>query len=162
MELVNIVDESGNNTGQIVDRKTVQDSSLLHWEVVIFLINDMGQMLLEMRSPNKRFNPNKWAPCAGGVVAGENLFDAALRELEEELGIEVLEEDLNVLEENDNLTRFYYVFCNKKEEEFIIQKEELSCVKWYDISEVIEMIKNRDSITIKEDKLYLLERLNAL
>lgn len=69
---------------------------------------------------------------------------------------------MNVLEENDNLTRFYYVFCNKKEEEFILQKEELSCVKWYDISEVIEMIKNRDSITIKEDKLYLLERLNSL
>ena len=33
---------------------------------------------------------------------------------------------------------------NLNEEEFIIQEEELSEVKWFDIDEVIEMLKNND------------------
>ena len=58
------------------------------------------------------------------------------------------------------MTRFYYFFCNKKENEFTIQESELSAVKWYDILDVIKKVSNKDdSIIIKESRLYLLERL---
>ncbi len=159
MELVDITDNNGIYTGKVMDRKKVNDLKLPHLEVVIFLINENNQILLQKRSSNKRFNPNKWAPCAGGVWHNESIEEGALRELKEEIGVEFKKEDLNFLTK-DKTTSFYFIKCNKKENEFTLQEEELSCVKWFDIDEVIDKIKNKDnSIIIKEERLDLLESI---
>ena len=39
MELLDIVDEKGNYTGEIVERNKAEDLKLLHWVVTIFIIN---------------------------------------------------------------------------------------------------------------------------
>ena len=55
----------------------------------------------------------------------------------------------------------YYVIYNKND--FTIQTEELSEVKWFNIDDVIDRIKNNDeSITLKSNRLYLLERLKTI
>lgn len=160
MELIDVVDEDGNYTGKVMERSEVQRLKLPHWEVVIIVINDKKQVLLQKRSATKKFYPNKWALCSGLVIAGESVDNAAIRELKEEIGVEFSKDELKILENNLNLTRFYYVICNKKEEEFKIQEEELSCVKWYDIAEVIKMIENHDeSLIIKESRVYLLKKV---
>ena len=99
MELINIVDENGNFTGKIMDKEEARNQNLLHWEVAMFIINDKKQTLLQKRSPNKRFNANKWGLCAGHVDKGESLEQAALREMKEEIGLETSIKDLKVLEE---------------------------------------------------------------
>lgn len=171
MELIEIVDENGNFTGQIMDREEAHDKNLLHNEVSIFIINDKKQVLLQKRSANKRFNPNKYALCAGHVDVKESLESAALRELKEEVGIDIQREDLHkfcereftIRDSNSHITYFYYVKCNKKESEFIIQEEELSEVKWFDIDKVIDMIKSHDdSITFKENRIQLFEKLKDI
>lgn len=163
MELIDVVDDNGNFTGEVLDRKTIHVLKLPHWEVVVFIINKKGEMLLQKRSANKKFNPNKWAPLAGAVIASETIEDGALREIKEELGIEVDRKKLKVLAENVNLTRFFYIYCDMLEKDFVIQKEELSDVKWFAIDDVINMIKNSDdTITIKENRLYLIEKLKII
>ena len=171
MELIQIVDENGNFTGEVMDKEEAHDKNLLHNEIGVFIINDNKQVLLQKRSANKRFNPNKWALCAGHVDAYESLEDAALREMKEEVGLEVDKEDLKpfaereitIRESNSHITYFYYVKSNKKESDFVIQEEELSEVKWFDIDTVIDMIKNKDdTITSKEDRLYIFEALKEL
>ena len=160
MELLDIVDENGNYTGEVVERSAAQKLNLLHYEVIIIPVNDKKQILLQKRSKNKKYFPNKWTFSSGLVISKETLDDAAIRETKEELGITISKNDLKVLEENINMTRFYYFFCNKKENEFTIQESELSAVKWYDILDVIKKVSNKDdSIIIKESRLYLLERL---
>ena len=89
MELIEIVDENGNFTGQVMDKEEAHDKNLLHNELGIFIINDKKEILLEKRSANKRFNPNKWGLCAGHVDAYETLEEAALREIKEEVGLDV-------------------------------------------------------------------------
>ena len=79
MELIQIVDKNGNFTGQVMDKEEAHDKNLLHNEVGIFIINDDGKVLLQKRSANKRFSPNKWGLCAGHVDAYETLEEAALR-----------------------------------------------------------------------------------
>ena len=76
--------------------------------------------------------------------------------------LRILEErDVLKLESNSRLTRMYYVIYNKND--FTIQTEELSEVKWFNIDEVIDRIKNNDeSITLKSNRLYLLERLKTI
>ena len=169
MELLDIVDEQGNFTGQVMEREKAHDLNLLHWEIAVFFVNDNKELLLQKRSPNKRFSPNKWGLCAGHVDSGETPDSTALREIKEELGIKLPPGDLRILEERDvlklesnsRLTRMYYVIYNKND--FTIQTEELSEVKWFNIDEVIDRIKNNDeSITLKSNRLYLLERLKTI
>lgn len=171
MELIQIVDKNGKFTGEIMDRKEAHDKNLLHNEVAAFIINDKKQVLLQKRSPNKRFNPNKWALCAGHVDAYESLENAMLREIKEEIGIDVSINDLkrlgnrevNIRETNSHITYYYYVKVNLKEEDFVIQKEELSMVKWFDIDEVVKMILNHDdSIVFKENRIKIFERLKEI
>ena len=169
MELLDIVDENGIPTGEVMEREKVHDLNLLHWEVAVYIINNKGQTLLQKRSPLKRFDPNKWGLCAGHVESGETLDEAVLREASEELGLKLNINDLNVLDEkeirirenNSHIRKVYYVICN--EENFKIQKEEISEVRWFDIDEVINMIKNNDeSLTLKEDKIPGLEKLKGV
>lgn len=171
MELIDIVDENGNFTGQVIDKEEAHDKNLLHNEVAVFIINDNKQVLLQKRSANKRFNPNKWALCAGHVDTGESLESAALRELNEEVGINVSINDLRPFAEreftigdsNSHITYFYYVKSNLDENDFIIQREELSKVKWFDLDKVINMIKSNDETTVfKEERIYLFEQLKNL
>lgn len=169
MELLDIVDEYGKPTGEVMEREKVHDLNLLHWEVAVYIINNKGQTLLQKRSPLKRFDPNKWGLCAGHVESGETLDEAVLREASEELGLKLNINDLNVLDEkeiriresNSHIRKVYYVICN--EENFVIQKEEISEVRWFDIDKVISMIKNNDeSLTLKEDKIPGLEKLKGV
>ena len=169
MELIEIVDENGNFTGQVMDKEEAHDKNLLHNEVGIFIINEKKEILLEKRSANKRFNPNKWGLCAGHVDAYETLEEAALREIKEEVGLDVSieelipygEKEVTIKDSNSHITYFYYVKCNKKEDEFIIQEEELSKVKWFNIDEIIMMIKEGKT-SFKENKIKSFESLRNL
>lgn len=171
MELIEIVDKEGNFTGEVIDKDEAHDKNLLHNEVAVFVINDDNQILLQKRSANKRYNPNKWALCAGHVDAYESLEDAAIREIKEEIGIDVQKEDLHsygekeltLRDSNSHITYFYYTKSNRKEEEFTIQFEELSEVKWFDIDEVINMINNGDNTTVfTKERLHLFEGLKEI
>lgn len=171
MELIDIVDENGNFTGQVMDKEEAHDKNLLHNEVAVFIINDNKQVLLQKRNTNKRFNPNKWALCAGHVDAGESLESAALRELNEEVGISIsindlkpfAEREFTIRDSNSHITYFYYVKSNLNEKDFVIQKEELSEVKWFDLDKVIDMIKSKDeTIVFKEERIHLFEQLKNL
>ena len=168
MELIEIVDENGNFTGQVMDKEEAHDKNLLHNEVGIFIINDDGKVLLQKRSANKRFSPNKWGLCAGHVEANESLENAALREIKEEVGLDITskelipygEREITISDSNSHITYFYYIRCNKKENEFAIQTEELSEVKWFNIDEIITMIKEGKT-SFKENRIKLFEKIKS-
>ena len=169
MEFLDIIDEDGNYTGEVMEREKVHELNLLHWEVSVFPINDKGEVLLQKRAATKKLNPNMWGSCAGHVDSGEGLEESALRELEEEIGLKLSIDDLHVLDEkqvtkserNSHLTKVYYVYYNGND--FKIQTEELSEVKWFNIDDIIKMIKDNDkSITFNPDRIYLFEDLKEI
>ena len=136
-------------------------------EIGVFILNDYGQILLQKRSRNKKNYPNMWALCTGHVEKNEDVQDAAIKELKEELGIDISIKELHsfangkfdIINENGS-TYFFYIKCNLKQEKFIIQKEELSQVKWFDIIDVISMIKNNDeTIVYSKNRINLFEYL---
>ena len=77
MELLDIVDEYGNKTGEVVEREKAHDLNLFHWEISVFLINDKKELLLQKRAATKRMNPNMWGSCAGHVDSGEGIEETA-------------------------------------------------------------------------------------
>jgi len=69
-------------------RSVVHANRWLHRAVHVFVLNSSGQLLLQKRSATKDSDPLTYTSSASGHVdAGEDYDTAALRELEEELGL---------------------------------------------------------------------------
>ena len=79
-------------------RSKVHGDNLRHRAVYILIFNDVGEVYLQKRSRRKDRHPLLWdSSAAGHVCAGEGYDEAAQRELQEELGINVpLEKVLKV------------------------------------------------------------------
>jgi len=79
-------------------RSKVHGDNLRHRAVHILIFNDVGEVYLQKRSRRKDRHPLLWdSSAAGHVCAGEGYDEAAQRELQEELGINVpLEKVLTV------------------------------------------------------------------
>ena len=86
-ELVDIVDYNDNVLYQCT-RKEMRAKVLCHRAVFIAVVNLAGELLIHQRSAMKDLWPSYWDIAVGGVVAaGESYDSAALRELDEEVGI---------------------------------------------------------------------------
>ncbi len=57
------------------------------------LKNKEGKILFQLRDENGR-NPNKWGIFGGGIKQGETPIHALIREIKEELGIDVSKSDI--------------------------------------------------------------------
>lgn len=86
-ELFDVVDGDDRVTGQAT-RAEVHRQGLLHRAVHVFVVNRHGELLLQKRSRFKDAHPGVWdSSVAGHLDAGEDYEPAALRELEEEMGV---------------------------------------------------------------------------
>ena len=183
MELIRVVDEDGNDTDEVLEREDVHDLSKLHNEVTIYIINKKGEVLLQRRSKNRRFCPNMLGVIAGHVGYLEDPLSCAKRELEEEVGLVVDKNEVHVLcnkylvleDENNHFMYPYYVITDLKEDDFNIQKEEVSYVKWHNIDDVIKLINDGTAtcevldttskwfgVTYPEDRQSVVDKIKTL
>ena len=86
IELWDILDEDGNKTGELVARGRPMKQDEYHLVVHVWIRNSKGQFLISKRTPNKTF-PNMWETTGGSAIKGEDSLSAALREVREEIGI---------------------------------------------------------------------------
>lgn len=86
-ELVDIVDEH-DTVIDTVTRREMRVGRLRHRAVYIAVQNSDGKLFVHQRSFDKDVRPGAWDIAVGGVVgAGESYDVAAVRELEEEIGV---------------------------------------------------------------------------
>ena len=137
------------------------NKDLIKSEVIVFLLNNQNQVLLQKRSQLEKHNPNKWSVCAGHVEEFDtSLENAVVREVKEELNIDILESSLIELNlDEPHTAHFYYTYIDKNENDFTLQKEEVAEVKWYDIYIVISMMENNDDSMISSERILKLLRI---
>ncbi len=97
-ELFDVLNEDGTKTGRTKSRGDIHRDGDWHASVHVWVyrkINGETQLLLQQRSFEKDSFPGCFdAGCTGHVDAGEDYIQAALREVKEELGLDILSSEL--------------------------------------------------------------------
>jgi isopentenyldiphosphate isomerase len=95
-EYIDIADASGELLGVSELKSIIHQKGFYHHTAHIWLYTKKGEILLSQRSKLKTIYPLMWdVSVAGHVDAGESIINGALREIREEIGLNLLETDLN-------------------------------------------------------------------
>lgn len=89
-ELVDILDDKGAYTGEQLMKSEAHRKGLFHPTVHIWFYTKDARVLIQKRGSRKKTYPLLWdVSVAGHVAAGENILSAAIRETQEEIGLEI-------------------------------------------------------------------------
>ena len=87
MESVILVDEQDNETG-VMEKLQAHVEGKLHRAISVFIFNSKKELLLQQRAEGKYHSANLWTnTCCSHPRPGENVYDAAMRRLKEEMGL---------------------------------------------------------------------------
>ena len=176
MEYFDIVDDNGIPTGQTVSRDVAHTDGIPHRTAHVWIIRekpDGYDILLQKRSMNKDSFPGQYdTSSAGHIPAGDEPLESALRELNEELGIEAWPENLNYAGSfhiqyekefhgkmfRDNEIAKVYVYREPVDiENLTLQESEVEEVRWFELDAVWEEIhQRRDRICVPTGGLSVL------
>lgn len=147
MELWDIYDSQKNRTGKKIYR---HESANLgpgeyHLVVCMLIINKDKQILIQKRALHKKGFPGLWADTGGAALFGESSQEAIIREVDEEIGITLKEEELVHLVTQKDLNFFRDVYVAHREvdlESCILDQNEVAQVCWTTLEEIKRMIDN--------------------
>lgn len=127
-----------------------------HKAVHIWIINDKGEILLQRRCETKDSNPNMLdISCAGHLTAGDDSLSGAIRELKEELNLDVEQEELQFIKTLKNSSKYTETFINNEFDDMYIlrttkgisdmkiQEEEVSEIFFVPYKKFKEMVNNK-------------------
>ena len=163
-EYFDILDEHGNKTGKVKLRGDVHRDGDWHKAVHIWIINNNGDILLQRRCATKDSNPNKLdISSAGHLSAGDDSLTGAIRELKEELNLEVTPNELQFIKTlkrsskytdtfiNNEFDDLYILRTNKKLEDLEFQKEEISEIFFVPYKEFKNMVNSKHPELLRRD-----------
>jgi isopentenyl-diphosphate delta-isomerase len=135
-------------------KSEAHQNGYLHASVHIWLYTDDGKILLQKRSANKIAFPSLWdVSVAGHISSGESEISAAVREVKEEIGLQVTEKELlkiGVFREQyqhqadfiDNEIHHVYICkLTSSINQLSLQKEEVSDIKLISFEKFTELRK---------------------
>jgi 8-oxo-dGTP pyrophosphatase MutT (NUDIX family) len=146
-EAWDILDEDGNKSGRFILRRDYKNITPGEYHLVVHILikNVKGKWLIQKRSPFKEFFPNVWAVTGGSVLSGENSLTAAIREVEEEIGITLCPHELRRAlryKEEDNFVDVWIAEKDFSTAECTLQESEVADVKWVDAEEFKRIVWN--------------------
>lgn len=141
MELWELFDSVGNTTEKIIEANAEIPEGLYHKTVSVWIKNKKGQFLMSKRSLEKSY-AYYWECTGGSVQAGEDTWEAACREVYEELGINIssLAGRKLISKKRKEQKDFYDVWIVYGEfgiHELSPNTTEVVDVKWMDIEEIL-------------------------
>lgn len=145
-ELIDILDSNGNHTGRSCLKSIAHQHGYYHATIHAWLYTNDGKVLMQQRGFDKKTYPGLWdVSVAGHVHAGESIEEAAIREVEEEVGLKIEAHQLKKIairkgerkHPNGILdNEFYHVFLVELKECFhklTKQDDEVAAIELFDL-----------------------------
>jgi isopentenyl-diphosphate delta-isomerase len=144
-----LVDEHDNALGAM-DKMEAHQKGLIHRAFSIFIFNSRGEMLLQQRALTKYHSAGLWSnSCCSHPCPGEEVKEAAIRRLNEELGFETSLKKIfdfiyqvsfeNGLVENE----FDHVFVGVYDGNVKMNSEEVSDYTFMPMEQIALELKNK-------------------
>lgn len=170
-ELIDIIDEDGNDIGLSKLKSEVHKSGEWHKSSHIWIVKN-GKILLQKRASSKEFFPDCFdVACAGHVKSGETYEDAALRELDEELNVKVSKNDLTLLEKRKQISEMKQknivsreimrVFLLKLKCELEYNRDDISELRFFYPKELKMLLKEKPEMFV-DDRPYFFEIVDII
>lgn len=118
-------------------------SGAFHVVVEVWTVSSRRQVLVTLRDPQKELYPNHWENTGGSALSGESSRQAAVRELQEETGIEAKEEELCFLGTCQEASAFVDVYLLRRDvprSQLRLQEGETVDAKWIDLQTLQQWI----------------------
>lgn len=144
-EIWDLYDADGRKTGKTMVRGEEVPAGMYHLGVHIWPINSRGEFLVQRRSMAVQWKPGLWAVTGGSAVAGEDALSAVRRELFEELGYQAHESEIKriaCLRRSNSFCNVFTIRLDLPADAFILQKEEVSEVKWCSAERLLRMVSD--------------------
>lgn len=169
-ELLDVLDENGVKTGEVLPRSEVHKKGLWHRAIVVAIVNDENKILLQQRSMNKEKNPGMWdISVAGHLSSGQDSLAGANREISEEvsvnLGFSVKVKDFRFMTSFRKIQEIYEDFIERQFYDFFVlrqegltdenikmQESEVQAIKFVTVQELNELRKN--NLLVEREEVY--------
>jgi isopentenyldiphosphate isomerase/intracellular septation protein A len=138
-EWFDIVTPQGKVVGKAPRSLCHGNPNLLHPVVHVHVFNSRGELWLQKRAATKEIQPGKWDTSDGGHIAsGEKVSDALLREVKEELGVDMMPNEplYNYVMQNEIESELVHTFRGIHNGPFRWPAEEIQEGKFWQIREI--------------------------
>ncbi len=156
MEIRDLYDKNRNLTGETIYKGEPIPQGKYIAVVLSFIQNSKGEFLIQKRSKVKN---GKYGSTSGHLETGETSLYGMIREIKEELGLNIKPTELELLNSgrNDKEQLFFDIYYLKKDcnlNNLILQEEEVDSVEWDSLSQIQELI-NKDLFCPGHTEIFL-------
>ena len=146
MEYLQVFDEKGNAIEEKVarDMKYELPEGKFFMIVLIFMENNKGEFLLQKTSESRH---SCIATTGGHVAFGDDGLSTAIREVKEELGIDLDKKELQYVDTliyKNCYLKTYYLKKDIDIASLTIQEEEVAYVKYFTVEEINKFIEDKE------------------
>lgn len=153
IEKLDVYNENKEKTGKIILREkgaTLNKNEFII-SITVWIVNKAGKILMTQRKLDK-VKGGMWEPTTGLVTSGETSKEGALRELNEEIGIQLKNKDIDlikeIVEEGSELNFFRDIYLVNKEisiSDIKFNDGEVIDAKYVSFEEFNTMLKNGET-----------------
>lgn len=150
MEYWDLYTRERQKTGELHIRGEQMPPGKYHLVVQVLLFNARGELLIQQRHKDKIGWPGLWDfSAAGSALAGDSSVDAAIREVQEELGVTLTPEELSPAMTLYGDCFFVDIYLVDRELEISalrLQETEVQAVRWVSEEEILRMVETGEFI----------------
>ena len=149
MELIDVIDENGNQVGYIKERHSNLCNDEYALVVHVWIKNEDGKYLVQQRAKTKLTDPLLWSITAGFVTCGESSLETVNRELEEELAVTTNLDEVTYVtrllpkDEHKHIVDIYMVDKNINYDEIMLQVEEVEAIDYWSKEEILNKVNEK-------------------
>lgn len=162
-EFWNVYDKFRNKTDKIIKRDSDEWLKNGEYHIVItgIIQNSRSQILITRRNKNKKVYPGLWECTGGSVKAEESSIEAVIREINEEIGVELKPTEGKLLGTIQRSNYFRDVWKFKKDvlkEDINYNDGEVIDFKWVSLEEYADLYNKGEIVPSGDFVIKMLKR----